>query len=110
MNPVLAGIAIDAVYESDLCVDGFLQIPAQSAVAARIRPDNGDVSLAFGDVKIAAGSMMFRVRTGEIAARPVGSTFYFANPADTRRWKVTSASRKDSARLEWTCLAQQVKP
>lgn len=110
MSPELAALAIDAVYDSSLCVDGLLQIPAQSPVAARIRPDNGDVSLAFGDVTINAGSMMFRVRTSEIAARPVGSTFYFANPADTRRWKVTSALRKDSARLEWTCLAQVLKP
>jgi hypothetical protein len=109
LSPELAALAIDAVYDSDLCVDGFLQIPAQSAVAARIRPDNGDVSLAFGDVTITAPSMMFRVRVSQIPLRPVGSTFYFANASDLRRWKVTSAHRKDSARLEWICLAQQVK-
>lgn len=109
MNPALAAIVIDAVYESDLCVDGFIVLPDQQPVPVRIKPDMGDVSLQFTDVNISGQSFMFRVRVSEFAERPAPATVYYADPADARAWKIVSASRKDNARLEWHCVAQKVK-
>lgn len=109
MNPALATIVIDAVYESELCVDGFIVIPAQAPLPVRIKPDNGDVSLEFSDVAINSQSLAFRVRVSELATNPKNATMYFADPADTRRFKVVSTARRDNARLEWHCMASKVK-
>lgn len=109
MSPELAALAIDAVYESDLCVDGYLQPQGQSPIPVRLRSDNSDIAMSFGDVAIATGSMMFRVRVSDFSESPKGSSMSYLDPTDTREWRVTSAARKDSARLEWLCLAQKVK-
>lgn len=109
MSPELAQLALDAVYDSDLCVDGFLHPQGPSPIPVRIRADNGDIAMSFGDVSITTGSMMFRVRVSEFAASPKGSVMSYSDPADAREWRVTSAARKDSAMLEWLCLATKVK-
>ena len=109
MNPQLATQVLDAVYASPLCVDGTLTLTVGGVVQVRIKPDNGDGVLTVVDTGISAKSLAFKVQVSACPNRPINAILAYSDPLDTRRFKVTSASRKDNARLEWSCVAVSVK-